>query len=313
MALSKTRVRPASATRIYYPGISFMPASGGRVVVISTETNTANLRPGTIVARIDGRPARSVLEEKAAEAWSLRNPYPISFSSPQRARLFAYRLPLASPERNRTHTLTYRNDDSEQEVRVGCDLEVRGWPHAYNLPENLVREGRSFSYTRLPSGAGYIHLRSVGSDTAGSLRQVMAALNTAKGWIIDLRGNGGGGYDTDLLAELKSIPPPVVTLIDAGTISAGETLARDLAQIARAHLMGSTTAGASSAKREWRFPSGIASVTLSTRSRWRGDGQPIEFNGIFPDEMIEAVPEEVARGQNSEILRAEEHLKRALK
>jgi C-terminal processing protease CtpA/Prc len=141
----------------------------------------------------------------------------------------------------------------------------------------------------------------------------MAALNTAKGWIIDLRGNGGGGYDTDLLAELKSIPPPVVTLIDAGTISAGETLARDLAQIARAHLMGSTTAGASSAKREWRFPSGIASVTLSTRSRWRGDGQPIEFNGIFPDEMIEAVPEEVARGQNSEILRAEEHLKRALK
>ena len=72
--------------------------------------------------------------------------------------------------------------------------------------------------------------------------------------------------------------------------------------------MGSRTAGASSSKRQWQFPSGIASVTFATRSRWRSDGQPIEFHGIAPDDEIEAVPEEVARGLNSEILRAEEHL-----
>jgi C-terminal processing protease CtpA/Prc len=167
---------------------------------------------------------------------------------------------------------------------------------------------RGLSYAKLPSGAGYIYLRSVGNETAQGLRQALAAHPDAKGWIIDLRGNGGGGYDTNLLAALKALPRPVVALIDAGCISAGETLARDLAQLAGARLMGSRTAGASSSKRQWQFPSGIASVTFSTRSRWRGDGQPIEFNGITPDEEIEAVPEEVAQGLNSEILRAEAYL-----
>ena len=33
-----------------------------------------------------------------------------------------------------------------------------------------------------------------------------------------------------------------------------------------------------------------------------------EFNGIAPDDELEAVPEEVVRGLNSEILRAEEYL-----
>lgn len=156
-----------------------------------------------------------------------------------------------------------------------------------------------------------MYLRYVGSETASSMQLALAAVPDAKGWIIDLRGNGGGGYDNRLLDQLKALPRPVVVLIDAGCISAGETLARDLAQLAQAHLLGSRTAGSSTSKRQWRFPSGIASVTFSTRSRWRGDGQSIEFNGIEPDEEIEAVPEEVARGLNSEILRAEEFLGRA--
>jgi len=193
---------------------------------------------------------------------------------------------------------------------VTCDIQPRAWPHTYNLPANLTRVDRSLSYASIPSGAGYIYLRSVGTETAPSLRKALAAHPAAKGWIIDLRGNGGGGYDTNLLAQLKALPRPVVALTDAGCISAGETLARDLVQLAGAHLMGAHTAGASSSKRQWQFPSGIASVTFSTRSRWRSDGQPIEFNGIAPDDMVEAVPDEVARGLNSEILRAEEYLLR---
>jgi len=47
---------------------------------------------------------------------------------------------------------------------------------------------------------------------------------------------------------------------------------------------------------------------LSRRSRWGISGQPIEFNGIKPDENVEAVPEEVQNGMNSAILRTEEYL-----
>lgn len=290
----------------YYPGVSFMPATKGRVVVMGSEAYTDVLKTGTVVTKIDGQDARAVLEEKAMEAWGAESPYPVFVSSPQRARLFAYRWPLISSS-NRTHTLHYLSGGEERELRMSCDVEPRGWPHTYNMPTGLSRSG-SLSCTRLASGAGYIYLRSVGDETAAGLRKALEAHPNAKGWIVDLRGNGGGGYDTNLLAQLKAMPRPVVALVDAGCISAGETLARDLVELAGAHLMGARTAGASSSKREWQFPSGFGSVTFSTRSRWRSDGQPIEFNGIVPDEEIEALPEEVARGLNSEILRAEEYL-----
>ena len=268
------------------------------------------LKPGIEVTKLDGRDARTVLEQKAVEAWSADSPYLVFVSSPQRARLFAYRWPLIASS-NQTHTLHYLADGREQELRVTCAVEPRGWPHTYNLPVTLTRADRSLSYTKLPSGAGYMYLRSAATETATGMRRALEAHPDAQGWILDLRGNGGGGYDTNLLAQLEALPRPVVALTDAGCISAGETLARDLVQLAGARLMGTRTAGASSSKREWEFPSGVASVTFSTRSRWRGDGQPIEFNGIVPEDEIEAVPEEVARGLNSEILRAQEYLLKA--
>jgi len=38
------------------------------------------------------------------------------------------------------------------------------------------------------------------------------------------------------------------------------------------------------------------------------DGQPIEYNGIAPHVTVEVVPEELARGIDSAIARAEEYL-----
>jgi len=292
----------------YYPGLSFMPATKGRVIIMSASANYADkLKPGTVVTKIDGQDARTVLEDRAKAAWGAENPY--SVSSPQRARLFAYRLPLTGP-RDEPHTLHYSAEGQERELAVSCRVEVSGWPHTYNPPANLARVGRGLSYGKLASGAGYLYLRNVGQETEAGLTQALKAHPEAKGWIIDLRGNGGGGYDQKLIERLKTIPRPVVGLIDAGCISAGETLARDLAQHAQARLLGSRTAGASSSKRTWAFPSGIAKVRFSVRSRWRSDGQPIEYNGIAPDVEVEAVPEEVAQGLNSEILRAEESLRR---
>lgn len=310
MGVSKTRVSQRDRPKRYYPGVSFMPATENRIIVMAAEAHSDQLKPGTIVTQIDGRDARTVLDEIAAAAWSGDSSYPVPVSSPQRARLFVYRWPLLASS-NCTHTLRYVAEGQSRDLPVTCDIEPRGWPHTYHLPSNLTSVGRGFGYTQLPSGAGYMYLRQVNDETATAMQQALAAHPHAKGWIIDLRGNGGGGYDNTLLTQLQALPRPVATLIDAGCISAGETLARDLAQVAHARLLGARSAGASSAKREWTFPSGIASVTFSTRSRWRNDGQPIEFNGISPDDEIEAVPEEVARGLNSEIMRAEEYLARS--
>ena len=290
----------------YYPGVSFLPATKGRVAVMcGPEKHAGELKTGTVVTKIDGVHARRLLEERAREAWAT------SFaSSHQRTRLYEFRIPLKGA-RGDTHTLTFLQDGQERELVVTCDVEAGGWPHTYNMPADLTRVGRSFFHTRLPSGAGYAWLRRVDDSAVPGFQQALAACPDVMGWIVDLRGNGGGGYDNGLIEQIKAIPRPVAVLIDAGCMSAGETLARDLRRYAQARLFGSPTAGASSSKRTWSFPSGIASVTFSTRSRWRADGQPIEFNGIQPDVEVEADPDEAAQGLNSAILRAEEYLKEA--
>jgi hypothetical protein len=287
----------------YYPGISFMPAAEGRVVIMAgREELDPNLKAGTIVVKIDGKDARRYLEDRAKARWDEGG-----ISGPQRARLFAYRIPLRSENKGQKHTLTLIVEGKQVDIELTSDVEARGWPHWYNRPENLKQVG-SCAYTKLPSGVGYIYLRRVDGTTGPGMKEAFAAYDNAKGWIIDLRGNGGGGYDQALYEVLKALPQPLAVIIDAGCTSAGETMARDLVRYANARLFGSPTAGSSSSKRTWSFPSGLATLSLPRRSRWGISGRPIEFNGIRPDENVEAVPEEVQGGLNSAILKAEEYL-----
>ena len=288
----------------YYPGISFMPATGNRVVVMyPPKGHEEQLKTGTVVTKIDGKDARDVLERRAKEAWAQGG----FFSGPQRARLFSYRIALTG-DKGQRHTITYLDGDRPREVVLTADTAAQGWPHTYCLPKPLTQVGRSFWYASLPSGVGYMYLRRVDDSTEPGIREALKEHPRAIGWIADLRGNSGGGYDEGLINAIKALPPPVAILIDAGCISAGETLARDFRRYSGARLFGTKSAGSSSSKRQWKFPSGIAVVSFSQRSRWRSDRKPIEFNGIDPDELVEPVPEEVAAGINSAIRRAEEHL-----
>ncbi len=305
MALGDSKVKPTERPPLYYPGLSFLPAVDNAVVVMMPPQGNEKMLPvGTVVTEIDGKNARQVLEERTRNAWAQGGP----FSSPQRARLFEYRIPLAGAVKGEQHRITYMAGRTKQTVVLASAVEAGGWPHAYNLPSDLTAVGRSFHYARLPNGVGYMYIRRVDESTGPGMAEALAKAAGAKGWIVDLRGNGGGGYDDAVIKAIQAFPQPVAVLIDAGCISAGETLARDFARYARARLFGSTTAGSSSSKQQWTFPSGIASVTFSVRSRWRADGKPIEFNGIEPDVPVEEVPAEMARGQNSGILRAEEYL-----
>jgi len=305
MDLVGAEVKPTERPPLYYPGLSFLPAVDNAVVVmVPPQGNEKTLPVGTVVTEIDGKNARQVLEERTKKAWAQGGP----FSSPQRARLFEYRVPLTGPVKGEQHRITYMAGRTKQTVVLASEVEARGWPHTFNLPAGLTAVGRSLCYAKLPSGVGYMHIIRADESTGPGMAEALAKITGAKGWIVDLRGNGGGGYDDVVIKAIQAFPQPVAVLIDAGCISAGETLARDFARYAKACLFGAATAGSSSSKQQWTFPSGIASVTFSVRSRWRADGKPIEFNGIEPDVAVEEVPAEMARGQNSCILRAEEHL-----
>jgi hypothetical protein len=306
MGISPSKVKLPALPPRYYPGLSFLPATNSRVVSMYGPGAFAGaLTVGTVVTKIDGADARGYLEQRAEAAWKQGG----FFSSPQRARLFEYRVPLCG-EQGQKHTIHYQDGDKERSLTLECRAAAGGWPHVYNLPGGRKQVGRSFSYTKLAQDVGYMYLRRVDTSIPEGIEEALQTYPNLKGWIVDLRGNGGGGYDNTLLEQIKRFPRPVAVLIDAGCVSAGETLARDFRSLAGARLFGSRTGGASSAKRTWSFPSGIASITLPVRSRWRNDGKPIEFNGIDPDVPVEAVPEELKAGNNSAILRAQEYILR---
>lgn len=310
LSIREARIKLPEIPPQYYPGLSFLPATNNRIVIMyAPEPLADTLKTGTIVTQIDDTDARQYLEAKSDMAWQKGG----FFSSPQRARLFEYRIAFRG-EQGEKHTLTYEDENGmEKAVSVENNIIASGWPHTYNLPPALKRVGRSFLYTKLYDNVGYMYLRRVDDSIPTGIDEASKTYPDVDGWIVDLRGNGGGGYDAALIDRIERLTQLVVVIIDAGCASAGETLARDFRRCANAFIIGTKTAGSSSSKSSWTFPSGIATLTIPVRSRWRSDGQPIEFNGIDPDLVVNAVPEELKSGKNSAILRAHQYILNKLK
>jgi len=304
MSLEDPKAEIPRSPAKYYPGISFLPGIKNTVLVMyPPKGSEAQLKTGTVVVAIDGKPARAVLDERVKRAWIAGG----FFSSPQRAALFEYRTPLRGNQGEK-HVIGYLDGRRPKRMTLTSTYEVRGWAHTYNMPKDLKQVGRSFWYTRLASGAGYMYIRRVDDSTTPGIKEALEKIPTARGWVVDLCGNAGGGYGESLIAAVKAMPRPVAVIIDAGCISAGETLARDFVNYAGARVFGSKTAGSSTSKKHWPFPSGIATVRISVRTRGGIGGKPIEFHGIEPHVKVEAVPQEVAGGFNSAILRAQQYL-----
>jgi len=305
MSLEEPKAEIPRSPAKYYPGISFLPGIKNTVLVMyPPKGSEAQLKTGTVVVAIDGKPARAVLDERVKRAWIAGG----FFSSPQRAALFEYRTPLRGNQGEK-HVIGYLDGRRPKRITLTSTHEASGWPHTYNMPKNMKQVGRSFWYARLASGAGYMYIRRVDAGTTPGIKEALQKTPTARGWVVDLCGNAGGGYDQNLIAAVKAMPRPVAVIIDAGCISAGETLARDFVNYAGARVFGSKTAGSSTSKKHWSFPSGIATVRISMRTRGGIGGKPIEFHGIEPHVKVEAVPQEVAGGFNSAILRAQQYLR----
>ncbi len=197
-------------------------------------------------------------------------------------------------------------------------------------PKNLKRLGRQ-SYGKTASGCGYIHLRDVPGNLPEQLDTMLEVLGDAPGLIMDMRANGGGGCDHGAVfgrfvpagtnwgryasAGRKPFGGPIVVIVDAGTRSAGETVAGMFKEDGRAYMIGdSSTAGTSSSKTTLRVPSGLFAAYFSVRSnmgRFNG-GRGIEGIGVPPHEIVAYDPAELARGVDTQIRRAEELLKQGL-
>jgi len=280
------------------------------------------IRTGMEVVRVDGTPARLWVDRRAGQLADESG-----YSTAHQARYAACHWGLADWSGT---TISFDVLDGGQ-VRHVTIVRNGGANYApagpVFPPEPLQTLGRQ-AYGKTPGGFGYIHLRDVPGSLPEQLDAMLTALGDLPGLILDMRANGGGGCDHAAVfgrfiapggewrqyrsAGVRPFAGPMVVIVDAGTRSAGETVAGMLKEDGRAYLIGdSATAGMSSSKTTRQLPSGKFSVYFSVRSNMGrfNEGRGIEGIGVIPNEIVPYDPNDLAAGVDTQIRRAEALLK----
>lgn len=319
----KSQVRPPDESKGHrYTGPRVHLAISGEKVLVRAafkDAADAGIRAGQEVISMDGTPAREWLDQRIA----MMEKRGSSFSTRHQALYAACHWGLADWEGTAIR-FELRKPGGET---FGVEKKRLGGPNHVPLgpvfpPSGLESIGRQ-SFGLTPEGFAYIHLRDVPENLPQQLDQMLVRVVKAPGLILDLRANGGGGCDHAavmgrFLAKGQpwsyyegtadvSFTGPMVVILDAGTRSAGETVAALFRETGRAYVIGdSPSAGMSSRKTEVEVPSGLFRVRFSVASNMTKSnaGRGIEGIGIHPHELVPLDSADLDQEKDTHILRA---------
>lgn len=189
------------------------------------------------------------------------------------------------------------------------------------------------------SDLGYLRVSSFsGFDGIKSIDVVLHDLGNPKGLIIDVRHNGGGNANNALNIVAKCIQEPletpgwiekgeyyqgpiiqpdlknnylnqIVVLVNGKSFSSTEHFAMWMQQIEHVTIIGDTTGGGAGNPNLFYLPSGNK-IRVSTRYFYKYDGEPIEWNGIVPDILVEQKEADLLIGKDKQLEYAIEYLKK---
>lgn len=177
---------------------------------------------------------------------------------------------------------------------------------------------------------GYVQIFQFVEPTANEAKKAIEALKAdgAKGYIIDLRNNGGGlvnqsvevasqflsdglvlieqtrdkegNYPVVKGGLLTDPNVPVVVLVNANTASASEILAGALQDRGRAKLVGEKTFGKGSM--QWLFDLSDGSSVHVTFAKWfTPSRRAIDGVGLTPDKVVTRDKDEISKGIDSQL------------
>jgi len=297
----------------------------GETILIKTAWGPAaskGAKPGDEVIKIDGKKAVVWLDARIA-ALSDTN----SYSTDQHALYSALHAGVRGPAGSDLTLALKAPGKQPRKVKIPRG-NVPYMTHGVAFPPGDLKPAGRQAYGKTSAGYGYIHLRGMKGTVVAEMDTMLAALGNVPGLILDFRGNSGGGFDHDgflgrFIMPGKSIRfgkkgygsagetpygGPIVVIVDAGTVSAGETGSGMFKEDGRAYMIGETaTAGMSSSKVTIPLPSGKFSLYVSVysnKSRFQG-GRGIEGIGIQPHETLPYTAEDLANGEDTLIKRAE--------
>ena len=302
----------------------------GRKIYVKSVTGPAQdagVEPGSEVLKADGLAVEKWLAAREAEARDV-----LALGADQHAFFWTTHFGLSGPEGGRL-TLDVKTPDGKKKART-ITFDRRSFrtygPAAF--PEGMKGEA-DVTWTRLASGAGYVHVRRCKDDLPEQMDAALAELGDAAGIILDFRGNSGGGFDHEAFmgrfvpagSELAfnkryaSAGPhpyggPVVVIVDGSIVSAGETGSAIFKEDGRGLMIGeSATAGMSSGKETIELPSGKFSLYVSVSSNLgrANGGRGLEGIGAIPHVVIEFDPADLAARRDTLIRRADELLAEA--
>lgn len=324
-----TKVMVSMPDELPQYGVGLCFAEAGNALLVKKSFGPAaasGVEAGFAVVSIDGAKPLDWVTAKARELADRTG-----FSTEHAARYAACHWSLAGPAGTKFEIELDRGTKGKKKVTLTCD-KSGGVPRYLGSPfppDGLAPLGKRDAFGKLASGFAYVALGECAGDLPEELDTALAELGTARGLILDMRANNGGGTDHDevfgrflargqTLAQYSSkgsanFTGPMVVIVDAGTRSTGETISGMFKEDGRAFLIGdSPTAGMSAQKKEFTPPSGLFTVRIavgSNKQRFNG-GAGIEGIGVRPHEIVKWDRKLLAEGVDPLVRRAEELLEK---
>jgi C-terminal processing protease CtpA/Prc len=276
--------------------------------------DAAGVRPGMTVLKVGGVPV-----EKAIGIFMKQAAKYVGFSS---RRLLAYQAARWFPRQmHKGDEITLEMEDPSGEVRrfeLQAICPVRYLPRL-PVPIQGISDSANVSWKMLEGNIGYIYVRRIRRDLIEQLDRAVEDLKNARGLIVDVRGNSGGGFDArrahrSFNPNDKEEPDrprfdgPMAVLIDASCISAGEGWASWFVANRRARFFGEATAGASARKKVYKLKNGLYNVRYPVKAYKGYLGRPIERRGLEPEVALRQSAKDLAAGRDTVLEAAKDFL-----
>jgi C-terminal processing protease CtpA/Prc len=300
------------------PGFACLIDDRGKPVVYYVDrggpAKKAGVKVGMTVLSVNGESADKYLEKR------MRQMRKYSGYSSERYMLY--------------HAAQWLGMQADRGAVVELQMQdVEDKTHSFKLPATIgirylprrpvqvpgTSDTANVSWTRLDDEIGYIYVRRIRNDLIDRLDKAVGELQNARGMIIDVRGNSGGGFDSqkshiNFMTDDASNPDrpkfkgPIALLVDARCISAGEGWASWFIANKRAHVFGQATAGASARKKVYTLTNGLYKVRYPVKAYPGYLDRPIERRGLEPDVPVKQNASDLAAGRDTVIEAAKRYL-----
>ncbi|MHC4596901.1 MAG: S41 family peptidase, partial [Planctomycetota bacterium] len=275
----------------------------------------AGVKVGMTVVKVNGENAE-VLIKKTMSQWSKY----IGYSSQRYLRYHTYRFFVRQKEKGAMVKLQMLDGYGKiRNYEIPATLGVRYLPRL-PVPNSGIKDSGEVSWKMLDNNMGYIYVRRIRNNLISLLDEAVNELKYARGLIIDVRGNSGGGFDSkrahlNFALDRDSEEPqrprykgPMALLIDSRCISAGEGWASWFVANKRARLFGEATAGASSRKTTYELKNGLYRIRFPVKAYKGYLDRPIERLGLEPDVPVKHSAQDLVNGRDTVLETAKQYL-----